>query len=158
MLEEASSLTICYTVNNAGFVHGMDRVGSIDASDIEAMFATNVLGLVAMTQLLVKGEFLVHLGFSLHHLTMRSTRRTDFKARGTGHIINIGSIAGREPYAGGSIYCATKHAVRAFTAALMRELYETQIRVTEIQPGMSNSHKMICVNYSNVMPFPLRHG
>lgn len=60
----------------------------------------------------------------------------DFKARNTGHVINIGSIAGREPYAGGSIYCATKHAVAAFTGSLMRELVDTPIRVTEIQPGM----------------------
>lgn len=58
------------------------------------------------------------------------------KARNTGHVINIGSVAGREPYIGGSIYCATKHAVRAFTGALLRELVETQVRVTEIQPGM----------------------
>ena len=58
------------------------------------------------------------------------------KVRNSGHVINIGSIAGREPYAGGSIYCATKHAVRAFTGALLRELVETQIRVTEVQPGM----------------------
>lgn len=58
------------------------------------------------------------------------------KARNTGHVINIGSVAGREPYIGGSIYCATKYAVRAFTGALLRELVETQVRVTEIQPGM----------------------
>lgn len=57
------------------------------------------------------------------------------KARNTGHVINIGSVAGREPYIGGSIYCATKHAVRAFTGSLLRELVETQVRVTEIQPG-----------------------
>jgi len=58
------------------------------------------------------------------------------KTRNTGHVINIGSVAGREPYISGSIYCATKFAVRAFTGALLRELVETQIRVTEIQPGM----------------------
>ncbi len=68
---------------------------------------------------------------------MRSTWLPDFKARGIGHVINLGSIAGVEPYAGGSIYCATKHAVNAFTASLMRELVDTQIRVTEIQPGAS---------------------
>ena len=61
---------------------------------------------------------------------------SEMKARNTGHVINIGSVAGREPYIGGSIYCATKHAVRAFTGTLLRELVETQIRVTEIQPGM----------------------
>lgn len=59
----------------------------------------------------------------------------EFKNKKSGHVINLGSIAGREPYAGGSIYTATKHAVNAFTGSLMRELVNTPIRVTEIQPG-----------------------
>jgi len=101
-------------VNNAGFVVGVDRIGSIKESEIDAMFATNVTGLIDMTQLLVK----------------------DFKERQAGHIINIGSIAGREAYPGGSIYCATKFAVHAFNASLRAELVDTPIRVTEIQPGM----------------------
>jgi len=101
-------------VNNAGFVLGVEKIGDISDVDIEAMFATNVFGLISMTQLLVK----------------------DFKARNSGHIINIGSIAGREPYAGGGIYCATKHAVKSFTGSLLRELVNTNIRVTEIQPGL----------------------
>ncbi|KAJ7109356.1 NAD(P)-binding protein [Mycena epipterygia] len=101
-------------VNNAGYVIGRDHVGDIDESVVEGMFATNVLGLISMTQLLVR----------------------DFKARQSGHVINIGSVAGREPYAGGSIYTATKHAVNAFTASMMRELVNTPIRVTEIQPGL----------------------
>jgi len=101
-------------VNNAGFVHGVERVGDIADADIESMFATNVLGLISVTQLFVK----------------------EMKARKSGHIINLGSVAGREPYVGGSIYCATKHAVRAFSGALMREVVDTPIRVTEIQPGM----------------------
>ncbi|KAJ7774645.1 hypothetical protein DFH07DRAFT_106709 [Mycena maculata] len=101
-------------VNNAGYVVGREHVGDIDEAVIEGMFATNVLGLIGMTQLLVR----------------------DFKARKSGHIINIGSVAGREPYVGGSIYTATKHAVNAFTASMMRELVDTPIRVTEIQPGM----------------------
>lgn len=67
---------------------------------------------------------------------LNNTLRSDFKAKKSGHVINIGSIAGREPYAGGSIYCATKHAVNAFSGALLRELVDTPIRVTEIQPGM----------------------
>lgn len=60
-----------------------------------------------------------------------------FNARSppTGDIINIGSIAGREPYQGGSIYCATKAAVRSFTDALRKELIATRIRVVEIDPG-----------------------
>lgn len=63
----------------------------------------------------------------------------DFKQKKSGHIINLSSIAGREPYAGGSIYTATKHAVHAFTGSMMRELVNTPIRVTEIQPGLHNS-------------------
>jgi len=59
----------------------------------------------------------------------------DFKAKNSGHFINIGSIAGREPYVGGSIYNATKFAVNAFTGSLLRELVNTSIRVSEIQPG-----------------------
>ncbi|KAJ7172494.1 hypothetical protein C8R46DRAFT_1086155 [Mycena filopes] len=101
-------------VNNAGYVIGRDQFGDIDESIVEGMFATNVLGLITMTQLLVR----------------------DFKKKQSGHIINIGSIASREPYVGGSIYCATKHAVNAFTASMMKELVNTPIRVTEIQPGM----------------------
>ena len=61
-----------------------------------------------------------------------------FKKRdegGRGDIINIGSIAGREGYPGGSIYCATKAAVRVFTEALRKELIATRIRVMEIDPG-----------------------
>lgn len=54
---------------------------------------------------------------------------------GKGDIINIGSIAGREPYAGGAIYCASKAAVRSFTDSLRKELVATRIRVMEVDPG-----------------------
>ena len=80
------------------------------------MFSTNVTALINMTQAILPL----------------------FKARpdgGRGDIINIGSIAGREPYPGGSIYCATKAAVRSFTDALRKELIATRIRVMEIDPG-----------------------
>ncbi|KAH9079393.1 NAD(P)-binding protein [Lactarius deliciosus] len=93
---------------------GTYSVGDVLDSDIDAMFATNVFGLISVTQLLIK----------------------DFKARNTGHVINVGSIAGRESYAGGSAYCASKAAVRAFSGSLLREVVNTPIRVTEIQPGM----------------------
>jgi len=101
-------------VNNAGFVLGLDKIGDIAESDYESMFNVNVFGLIGMTQLIVK----------------------EFKARNSGHVINIGSIAGREAYAGGGIYCATKAAVRSFTGSLIRELVSTKIRVSEVQPGM----------------------
>jgi 3-hydroxy acid dehydrogenase/malonic semialdehyde reductase len=80
------------------------------------MFATNVTGLINMTQAI---------------LPIFKTRADG----GKGDIINIGSIAGREAYQGGSIYCATKAAVRSFTDSLRRELISTRIRIIEIDPG-----------------------
>ncbi|KAG2368529.1 NAD(P)-binding protein [Suillus spraguei] len=93
-------------VNNAGYVVGVDKVGDLSLDNVEGMFATNVFGLIGLTQLFIK----------------------EFKKRKNGHVINLGSIAGREAYAGGSIYCATKHAVNAFTGSLMKELVDTPIR------------------------------
>ncbi|KAM5362278.1 hypothetical protein ACJZ2D_012633 [Fusarium nematophilum] len=103
-------------VNNAGLVKGVGQAPDIALQDIQTMFSTNIEGLINMTQVVL----------------------SIFKQRpegGAGDIINIGSIAGREPYAGGSIYCATKSAVRAFTDALRRELIATRIRVIGIDPG-----------------------
>jgi len=103
-------------VNNAGMVKGVAKSPEIDPEDINVMFATNVTGLITMTQEVMKGM----------------TKRGE---SGQGDIINIGSIAGREGYPGGSIYCATKAAVRTFTDALRKELIATRIRVIEIDPG-----------------------
>ncbi|TVY87820.1 NADP-dependent 3-hydroxy acid dehydrogenase [Lachnellula willkommii] len=103
-------------VNNAGLVKGVAKAPEIEEADVNVMFATNVTGLINMTQAVLP----------------------IFKKRpdgGAGDIINIGSIAGREPYQGGSIYCATKAAVRSFTDALRKELIATRIRVIEIDPG-----------------------
>ncbi|KAF3929289.1 hypothetical protein AA313_de0207508 [Arthrobotrys entomopaga] len=91
-------------VNNAGLVKGIEHVGDITEQDIHIMYATNVTGLINMTQAAV----------------------SIFKAKDSGTIINIGSIAGREPYPGGSIYCSTKAAVRAFTESLRKELINTR--------------------------------
>ncbi|KAL6248336.1 hypothetical protein RBB50_004591 [Rhinocladiella similis] len=106
-------------VNNAGLVKGMDKAPEIKAEDMEVMFATNVTGLINMTQAVLP-IFL---------------KKNGGKDGGSGDIINIGSIAGREGYAGGSIYCATKAAVRSFTEALRRELIASRVRVIEIDPG-----------------------
>ncbi|ESZ90016.1 oxidoreductase [Sclerotinia borealis F-4128] len=103
-------------VNNAGLVKGVAQAPSIAEEDINTMFSTNVTGLINMTQAILP----------------------IFKARsdgGKGDIINIGSIAGRESYPGGSIYCATKAAIRSFGDSLRRELIATRIRVIEIDPG-----------------------
>ncbi|GAA5946363.1 hypothetical protein JCM3775_004769 [Rhodotorula graminis] len=101
-------------VNNAGLVYGKEVVGEINEDEVDTMFNTNVLGLITLTQLFVR----------------------EFKARNSGHVINLGSIAGKEPYAGGSIYTATKHAVDAFNGSLLRELVGWNIRVSQICPGM----------------------
>ncbi|KAF2645907.1 NAD(P)-binding protein [Massarina eburnea CBS 473.64] len=103
-------------VNNAGLVKGVAQAPEILTEDINVMFATNVTGLINMTQAILP----------------------IFKSRsdgGRGDIINIGSIAGREAYQGGSIYCATKAAVRSFTDSLRRELISTRIRIIEVDPG-----------------------
>lgn len=104
-------------VNNAGLVKGKDKVGDISGDDMKVMFDTNVTGLINMTQAV---------------LPIYQARGSD---GGSGDIINIGSIAGREGYPGGSIYCATKAAVRTFTQSLIKELIATRIRVMEIDPG-----------------------
>ncbi|XDT43630.1 short chain dehydrogenase [Nakaseomyces glabratus] len=101
-------------INNAGKALGSDKVGDIDPEDIAGMVNTNVLALINLTQLLLPS----------------------FKKKNSGDIVNLGSIAGRDAYPTGAIYCATKHAVRAFTQSLRKELINTDIRVIEIAPGM----------------------
>lgn len=101
-------------INNAGLVIGLDKEfdGNMDEWDI--MIDTNIKGLLTMTRLVVPGMI----------------------ERGRGHIINIGSIAGDAAYPGGSIYCATKAAVKALTDGLRIDLVDTPLRVTNIKPGM----------------------
>ncbi|KAI1160465.1 hypothetical protein F5B18DRAFT_505600 [Nemania serpens] len=103
-------------VNNAGLVKGVARAPDIAEEDVSVMIGTNVTGLINMTQAVLP-IFL---------------RRPD---GGRGDIINVGSIAGREPYAGGSIYCATKAAVHSFSSALRQELIASRVRVLEVDPG-----------------------
>ncbi|KAF4967388.1 hypothetical protein FSARC_5046 [Fusarium sarcochroum] len=91
-------------VNNAGMVRGREHAGDIADDDIEAMIQTNVIGLIRLTQIIVR----------------------QMKKHGSGTIINLGSIAGREAYAG----------VNAFSTSMMKELVNTSIRVCEIRPGM----------------------
>lgn len=101
-------------VNNAGLVLGMDKEheGSLDEWDI--VIDTNIKALLAMTRMIVPGMV----------------------DRQRGHIINIGSIAGDAAYAGGSVYCATKAAVKALSDGLRIDLVDTPLRVTNVKPGM----------------------
>lgn len=100
-------------VNNAGKAQGVDKIGDIKQVDISTMFDTNVIGMIAITQKVLPG----------------------MKARDCGDIVQLGSIAGRDPYPGGGIYCATKAALRSFSHSLRKELIATKIRVIEIDPG-----------------------
>ncbi|KAK9449229.1 uncharacterized protein V1518DRAFT_417450 [Limtongia smithiae] len=109
----AAAGTVDVLINNAGMVHGVEKVGEITQSDIDIMFQTNVFGLIALTQKFLPG----------------------FITRNKGDIVNIGSIAGREPYPGGAIYCATKAVVKSFTESMRKELVASRVRVIEVDPG-----------------------
>ncbi|CAO3613161.1 unnamed protein product [Mucor hiemalis] len=104
-------------VNNAGLVIGLDHLSEVSEEAFDTMFETNVKGLVFLTQAILPG--------------MKQNKK--------GHIINIGSVAGKESYPGGSIYCGSKHAVDAITKSLLFELMDTPIRVSQICPGMVNT-------------------
>lgn len=101
-------------VNNAGLAKGTEKFQDANIADWEAMIQTNVMGLLYMTRKI--------LPF--------------FIAKKDGHIVNIGSVAGRWSYPGGSVYCASKFAVRALTEGMRFDLMSTPIRVTNIEPGM----------------------
>ncbi|MDE6301093.1 MAG: SDR family NAD(P)-dependent oxidoreductase [Muribaculaceae bacterium] len=101
-------------VNNAGLALGLEPVYEGDPSDWSTMVDTNIKGLLDVTRALVPGMI----------------------ARGHGHIINIGSVAGDAAYAGGAVYCATKAAVKAITDGLRIDLVDTPLRVTLIKPGL----------------------
>ncbi|PWU18290.1 MAG: NAD(P)-dependent oxidoreductase [Bdellovibrio sp.] len=101
-------------VNNAGLARGLEKMQDAVVEDWQEMIDTNVKGLLYLTRLCL--PFLL--------------------ARGRGHIVNIGSVAGRWVYPGGGVYCATKFAVRALTEGLRMDLLGTPLRVTNVEPGM----------------------
>ncbi|MFB3851879.1 MAG: SDR family oxidoreductase [Acidobacteriota bacterium] len=109
-------------VNNAGLGLGLDKLQDGNPDEWEKMIDTNIKGLLYTTRAILPVMI----------------------KRNKGHIINIGSVAGREVYPGGNVYCATKFAVRGLTKALKVDLLGTNIRVTTIDPGMVET------NFSNV--------
>lgn len=100
-------------VNNAGLASGLSSIDEGDMDDWDVMIDTNVKGLLYVTRNVIP--------------LMKSNE--------SGHIINIGSIAGKEVYANGNVYCATKHAVDALNKAMRLELAKFPIKVTAIHPG-----------------------
>jgi 3-hydroxy acid dehydrogenase/malonic semialdehyde reductase len=104
-------------INNAGNAHGLAPIQQGDVADWEAMMDGNVKGLLYVTKAILP--------------VLISKKR--------GHIINIGSIAGKEVYANGNVYCASKFAVDALTRGMRIDLNAEGIKVTSINPGMVNT-------------------
>ena len=101
-------------INNAGLAAGLDKFQQADMRDWEAMIDTNIKGLLYVTRYVLPKMI----------------------ANNQGHIVNIGSVAGRQTYAGGSVYCATKAAVHRISQGLRFDTNGTAVRVTHIDPGM----------------------
>ena len=104
-------------VNNAGLAVGFDRIDAGDTDDWDRMIDTNVKGLLYVTRAVA--PLMV--------------------ARNSGHIFNIGSIAGKENYENGNVYCASKSAVDSLTKSMRIDLIKNNIKVTQIAPGMAET-------------------
>ena len=104
-------------VNNAGLASGLSSIQEGNIDDWEKMIDTNIKGLLYVTR-------------TIAPLMIQNKK---------GHIFNIGSVAGKEVYANGNVYCATKHAVDALTKATRIDLLQHGIRVTGICPGMAET-------------------
>jgi 3-hydroxy acid dehydrogenase/malonic semialdehyde reductase len=104
-------------LNNAGLAAGRDTLAQMKDEDLLSMVETNVVGLVRVSRLLLPKMI----------------------AAKKGHVINLGSYAARGVYEGGAVYAATKHAVRVISETLRLELSGTNIRVTEMDPGMAET-------------------
>ena len=109
-------------VNNAGLALGLEPEYEGNLDDWETMIDTNIKGLLTMTRLIVPGMV----------------------ERNSGHVINVGSVAGDAAYAGGNVYCATKAAVKALSDGLRIDVANTAIRVTNLKPGLVET------NFSNI--------
>ena len=109
-------------VNNAGLALGLEPEYEGNLDDWETMIDTNIKGLLTMTRLIVPGMV----------------------ERNSGHVINVGSVAGDAAYAGGNVYCATKAAVKALSDGLRIDVAHTAIRVTNLKPGLVET------NFSNI--------
>ena len=100
-------------INNAGLSRGLEKVHEGDLQDWDEMIDTNVKGLLYVTRAVLPGMV----------------------ARGSGHVINLGSTAGELTYPGGAVYCGTKTAERAINDGMRQDLLGTPVRVTTIDPG-----------------------
>ena len=106
--------TVDILVNNAGNAHGLAPIQSGSLDDWDAMIDGNVKGLLYVTKEVLPGMI----------------------ERKSGHVINIGSIAGKEVYPNGNVYCASKHAVDAINNGMRMDLNQYGIKVSQISPGL----------------------
>ena len=104
-------------VNNAGLALGLGPAQDADTGDWDQMIDTNCKGLVYVTRAVLPG----------------------LVARGRGHVINLGSVAGTYPYPGGNVYGGTKAFVHQFSLDLRSDLHGTGVRVTSVEPGMADT-------------------
>lgn len=109
--------SVTVLVNNAGLALGMESADKADLDDWTRMIDTNVKGLAAVTHAVLPGMV----------------------ARGHGHVINIGSVAGTYPYPGGNVYGGTKAFVHQFSLNLRADLVDKNVRVTSVEPGMAET-------------------
>ncbi len=109
----ATFKTIDILINNAGNAHGMNTIHEGDTNDWDAMIDINVKGLLYVSRAILP----------------------DMVRRREGHIINIGSIAGKEIYPNGNVYCASKYAVDALSSSMRVDLNQYGIKVSEVNPG-----------------------
>ncbi|PID70705.1 NAD(P)-dependent oxidoreductase [bacterium DOLZORAL124_38_8] len=110
--ESIKDISVSTVINNAGLSRGRDKFQDSQWTDLSEMIQTNVLG-----------------------FTLVARKSIPKLIKTKGHLINISSIAGREPYVGGHVYCGTKSFVKSFSKALRKDLLGTQVRVTDIAPG-----------------------
>jgi 3-hydroxy acid dehydrogenase/malonic semialdehyde reductase len=104
-------------INNAGNAHGMSPIQSGDEADWDAMMNSNVNGLLYVSQAIIPGMI----------------------ARMSGHIVNVSSIAGKQIYPNGNVYCASKAAVEALTQGMRLDLNPYRIKVGSVAPGAVNT-------------------
>lgn len=114
----AGFATIDVLINNAGNAHGLDPIDTGNLDDWDAMMDINVKGLLYVSHAVIP----------------------QMKSRKTGHIINIGSTAGKEVYPNGNVYCGSKHAVDAITTGMRLDLNPYEIRVGAVNPGLVHTN------------------
>jgi NADP-dependent 3-hydroxy acid dehydrogenase YdfG len=122
----AAAVADCHVlVNNAGGALGLDPVAEADPADWQAMYDSNVLGLLRITKALLPKLI----------------------ASGAGHVVNITSLAAHQPYEGGAGYNAAKHAAYAVNEVMRLELVAEPVRVTEIAPGLVKTEEFSLVRF-----------